>query len=205
MHVGRRVPGRPSHEAVADEPVDQEGHDRDPADDRAEQDRPGLQAILGEAAAAGVDRRPFAVLRDSAPELDPGPRPDERVELGNAIVAREIVADEPRQLRSLLVALSNRPEIDALLVTGGTGISRRDRTYETVAELLDKPIPGYGELFRWLSFEEIGAAAMLSRTIGGLVGQTVLLTMPGSPHAVRLALEKLILPELGHLVREARR
>ena len=124
---------------------------------------------------------------------------------GHEITAREIVPDEPRQLRSLLVALSNRPEVDALLVTGGTGISRRDRTYETVAELLDKPIPGYGELFRWLSFQEIGAAAMLSRTLGGLVGQTVLLTMPGSPHAVRLALEKLILPELGHLVREARR
>jgi molybdenum cofactor biosynthesis protein B len=124
---------------------------------------------------------------------------------GHEIVAREIVADEPRPLRSLLVALSNRPEIDALLVTGGTGISRRDRTFETVAELLDKQIPGYGELFRWLSFQEIGPAAMLSRTIGGLVGQTVLLTMPGSPHAVRLAMEKLILPELGHLVREARR
>jgi len=124
---------------------------------------------------------------------------------GHEVAAREIVPDEPRQLRSLLVTLSNRPDVDALLVTGGTGISRRDRTYETVSELLDKQIPGYGELFRWLSFQEIGAAAMLSRTLGGLVGQTVVLTMPGSPHAVRLAVEQLILPELAHLIREARR
>ncbi|MBX9790807.1 MAG: MogA/MoaB family molybdenum cofactor biosynthesis protein [Pirellulales bacterium] len=124
---------------------------------------------------------------------------------GHEVMAREIVPDEPRQLRSLLVALSNRPEVDAILITGGTGISRRDRTFETVTDLLDKQIPGYGELFRWLSFAEIGAAAMLSRTIGGLLGQTVVLTMPGSPHAVCLAMEKLVLPELGHLVREARR
>ena len=124
---------------------------------------------------------------------------------GHELTAREIVPDEPRQLRSLLVALSNRPDVEVILITGGTGISRRDRTYETVVELLDQEIPGYGELFRWLSFGEIGAAAMLSRTIGGLLGQTVVLSMPGSPHAVRLAMEKLILPELGHLVREARR
>ncbi|MGE0537662.1 MAG: molybdenum cofactor biosynthesis protein B [Pirellulales bacterium] len=124
---------------------------------------------------------------------------------GHEVTVREIVPDEPRQLRTLLVQLANRPDIDAVLVTGGTGISQRDRTFETVAELLDKQIPGYGELFRWLSFQEIGAAAMLSRTIGGLLGHTVVLTMPGSPHAVRLAVERLILPELAHLVREARR
>ena len=85
------------------------------------------------------------------------------------------------------------------------GIASRDQTYETVAGLLTKPLPGYGELFRLLSYEEIGAAAMLSRAVGGLLGRVVVLTMPGSTAAVRLAMDKLILPELGHLVREARR
>jgi molybdenum cofactor biosynthesis protein B len=91
------------------------------------------------------------------------------------------------------------------LLTGGTGIAQRDQTFETISALLTKPMPGYGELFRMLSFQEIGPAAMLSRAIGGLCGKTLVLTMPGSPAAVRLAMEKLIGPELGHLVREARR
>jgi len=90
-------------------------------------------------------------------------------------------------------------------MTGGTGLGSRDQTVETVTGLLDKPLPGYGELFLMLSYDEIGAAAMLSRAVGGLIGRIVLLTMPGSRAAVRLAMEKLILPELGHLVREARR
>ncbi|GAG34975.1 unnamed protein product, partial [marine sediment metagenome] len=85
------------------------------------------------------------------------------------------------------------------------GLSQRDQTFETVSGLLDKPLPGYGELFRMLSYEVIGPAAMLSRATGGLIGRTVLLTMPGSQAAVQLALEEIILPELGHLVREARR
>ena len=90
-----------------------------------------------------------------------------------------------------------------ILLTGGTGIGRRDQTYETVTELLTRPMPGYGELLRTLSYQQIGPAAMLSRATGGLVGTTVLLTMPGSPAAVRLALERIILPEIGHLVAEA--
>ena len=101
--------------------------------------------------------------------------------------------------------LCGRDDVDAVLLTGGTGITRRDQTYETVCGLLTKPLPGYGELFRMLSYQEIGAAAMLSRAVGGLVGQTVVLTMPGSPAAVRLAMDQVILPELGHLVREAQR
>ena len=108
-------------------------------------------------------------------------------------------------MRPLLLALAGQGEIDAILLTGGTGISSRDQTFETVSQLLDKPLPGYGELFRMLSFEEIGPAAMLSRAVGGVLDRTVVLTMPGSPAAVRLAMERLILPELGHLVREARR
>lgn len=124
---------------------------------------------------------------------------------GHEVAAREIVRDEPAQMRPLLVALCQRSDVDAVLLTGGTGIASRDQTCETVSKLLTKLIPGYGELLRQLSYQEIGPAAMLSRAVGGLVDRTVVLTMPGSPAGVRLAMEKLILPELGHLVREARR
>ena len=126
-------------------------------------------------------------------------------EVGHAVVAREIIPDDPRRMRPLLETLQQREDVDAILMTGGTGITSRDQTFETVNGLLTKPLLGYGELFRMLSFAEIGAAAMLSRAVGGLMGRTIVLTMPGSQAAVRLALEKLILPELGHLVREARR
>jgi len=124
---------------------------------------------------------------------------------GHEVRLREIIPDEPRRMRELLVRLRDREDIDVILLTGGTGLGSRDQTFETVSRLLDKPLPGYGELFRMLSYEEIGPAAMLSRATGGLIGRTVLLTMPGSRAAVRLAVEKIILPELGHLVREARR
>lgn len=124
---------------------------------------------------------------------------------GHQVVARQIVPDDPGTLRYLVGGWVLRTELDAVLITGGTGLSSRDQTYETIRGLLSRELPGYGELFRMLSYAEIGPAAMLSRTVGGLVGTKVVLTMPGSPAAVRLALEKLILPELGHLVREARR
>jgi len=121
------------------------------------------------------------------------------------ILERHVIPDEPTEMRELLTALRDRDDVDAILMTGGTGLGRRDQTVETVTSLLGKPLPGYGELFRMLSYDEIGAAAMLSRAVGGLMGRTILLTMPGSAAAVRLAMEKLILPELGHLVREATR
>lgn len=124
---------------------------------------------------------------------------------GHQVVAREIIPDDPRRMAPLVLAWSQRDDIDALLLTGGTGISSRDQTFETISAMLTKALPGYGELFRWLSYQEIGPAAMLSRAVGGLVGKTVVLTMPGSPAAVRLAVERLIAPELGHLVREAKR
>ena len=124
---------------------------------------------------------------------------------GHMVVERIIVPDSPDQMRPLLRGLVERDDVDAVLLTGGTGISQRDQTYETVSGLLTKPLPGYGELFRMLSYEQIGAAAMLSRAVGGLVDRTVVLTMPGSRAAVQLAMEKVILPELAHLVREARR
>lgn len=124
---------------------------------------------------------------------------------GHSVVAREIIPDEPTRIGALITAWRDRSEIDAILLTGGTGISRRDQTFETVEALLTKVLTGYGELFRVLSYQEIGAAAMLSRALGGVAETTVVLTMPGSPNAVRLAMEKLILPELRHLVREATR
>ena len=124
---------------------------------------------------------------------------------GHIVVQREIVPDEPARMRPLLESLAQRGDIDAILLTGGTGITSRDQTFETVSSLLTKPLPGYGEVFRMLSFQEIGPAAILSRAIGGLIGRTIVLTMPGSPAAVRLAMEKIIVPELPHLVREARR
>jgi molybdopterin adenylyltransferase len=124
---------------------------------------------------------------------------------GYEVGAREIIRDEPEAMRRLLETFRDDDAIDAVLLTGGTGVSSRDRTYETVTSLITRELPGYGELFRALSFAEIGPAAMLSRAAGGLVGRTVVLSMPGSPAAVRLAVEKLIVPELRHLVREARR
>lgn len=124
---------------------------------------------------------------------------------GHQVAAREIVPDDPERMRTLLAAFVARADVDAILLTGGTGLSSRDQTFETVSALLTKPLPGYGEIFRMLSYQEIGAAGMLSRAVGGLIEQTVALTMPGSPAGVRLAMEKLIVPELGHMVREARR
>lgn len=124
---------------------------------------------------------------------------------GHEVVHRHIIRDDPEPMRALLSQLASDDDVDAILMTGGTGLGSRDQTFETMSQLLTKPLPGYGELFRFLSFQEIGPAAMLSRAIGGLIGQKVLLTMPGSQAGVRLAMERIILPELGHLVREARR
>jgi molybdenum cofactor biosynthesis protein B len=125
------------------------------------------------------------------------------VKAGHEVVGREIVPDEPVAIRALVDRLVREGAAEAVLVTGGTGIAPRDQTFETLSALLTKTLPGYGELFRMLSYQEIGPAAMLSRAVGGLVQSVVVLSMPGSPAAVELAMQKLILPELGHLVYEA--
>jgi len=124
---------------------------------------------------------------------------------GHELAAWEIVSDEPAQIRQMIERLRQQPNLDAILLTGGTGVGSRDQTFETLSGMLTKTLTGFGELFRMLSYEQIGAAAMLSRAIGGLIDRTVVLAMPGSTAAVRLAMDKLILPEIGHLVREARR
>ena len=123
----------------------------------------------------------------------------------HSVAHRAITPDEPAELTALIQEMVAREDVDAVLLTGGTGIGSRDQTFETVSALLTKSLPGYGELFRQLSYTQIGPAAMLSRAVGGLVNDKVLLTMPGSPAAVQLAMRQIILPELGHLVREARR
>ncbi|MBT3889695.1 MAG: MogA/MoaB family molybdenum cofactor biosynthesis protein [Planctomycetaceae bacterium] len=122
---------------------------------------------------------------------------------GHKVFRREIIPDNPEPMIALLRACESDANIQAVLLTGGTGIANRDQTFETVSGLLSKIIPGYGELFRSLSYAEIGSATILSRTVGGLMSQTVVLTMPGSPAAVALAMDKIILPEIGHLVHEA--
>jgi len=123
----------------------------------------------------------------------------------HSVVEHIVVPDEPTPLREAVLKFVSSDAVDAVLLTGGTGIAARDQTPETIAALLTKELPGYGELFRMLSYQEIGAAAMLSRAQGGMIGATLVLTMPGSTAAVRLAMEKLILSELGHLVKHARR
>jgi molybdenum cofactor biosynthesis protein B len=124
---------------------------------------------------------------------------------GHLVVEREIVPDEPDRMRPLLESYRDRGDLHAALLTGGTGISPRDQTFETVSELLTKPLPGYGELFRMLSYAEIGPACQMSRAIGGLMKELVVLVMPGSRAAVQLAMTRIILPELSHLVQQARK
>ena len=124
---------------------------------------------------------------------------------GHEIVARSIVPDEPEVMTDWLHDVIAKSAPHAVLITGGTGVSARDQTFETISGLLTKPVPGYGELFRMLSYAEIGPACLLSRALGGLVGRVVVLVMPGSRAAVDLAMTKIILPELPHLVREARK
>lgn len=124
---------------------------------------------------------------------------------GHAIVEYRIVPDEPDLVSSLLRALLNRPDTDAMILNGGTGISSRDRTFEAVSVLLERRLDGFGELFRHLSFQEIGPAAMLSRAVAGVASGRIVFSLPGSERAVRLALERLILPELGHILGELRR
>lgn len=124
---------------------------------------------------------------------------------GHEVVAREIVRDEATSIRTTLVDLLARPDVDAVVTTGGTGISARDTTYEVVERMVEKRLDGFGELFRMLSYEEIGAAAILSRALAGAVGTKLVASLPGSRNAVRLGMEKLLVPEVAHIVFELRK
>ena len=123
---------------------------------------------------------------------------------GHSVVGQTVVRDEPEQIRAA-VERGLEGGARAVLITGGTGITKRDQTVEAIRPLLEKEIPGFGELFRLLSFQEIGSAAWLSRALAGTVRGALVFVLPGSPNAVRLALDRLILPELGHAVRELSR
>lgn len=114
--------------------------------------------------------------------------------------ARALCKDDPAAVAELVKQAAGQAEIDVLVVNGGTGLTSRDATYEAIRKLYDVEIPGFGELFRMLSFEEIGPAAMLTRASAGIVSGKPVFSLPGSPAAVRLAMEKIILPEIGHLL-----
>jgi molybdenum cofactor biosynthesis protein B len=124
---------------------------------------------------------------------------------GHRVAGSSIVRDEPAEVARLVKLACADPAVHAVILTGGTGITSRDSTFEAVEALLDKRLPGFGELFRMLSFAEVGAAAMLSRAQMGIHARRIVVSLPGSPNACRLALEKLLIPELGHLLREVSR
>ena len=114
----------------------------------------------------------------------------------------EIVKDDQEAIEEALFKGCRDPRIQVILLNGGTGLSNRDVTFEIVERLIERPIPGFGEIFRMLSYEEIGSPSMLSRATAGIARKTVIFSVPGSTGAVTLAMEKLILPEMGHIVRE---
>lgn len=124
-------------------------------------------------------------------------------EAGHRVVDYQIINDEPEAVRRACEDWSTNAQVQVILTNGGTGIAARDTTYDALASMLDKRLDGFGELFRMLSFQEIGAAAMLSRAVAGVYRQRVIIAMPGSTNAVQLAMERLVLPELAHLAFEA--
>ena len=125
-------------------------------------------------------------------------------ENGHTVAGYEIVRDEPDDIRALIAKALAQEAVDAVILNGGTGIAPRDGTYEVVSDVLEKRIDGFGELFRFLSYEEIGSAAMLSRAVAGTAGSRVVVSVPGSSGAVKLAMTGLLLPQLGHMVAQAR-
>ncbi|MCR9097636.1 MAG: molybdenum cofactor biosynthesis protein MoaB [bacterium] len=124
-------------------------------------------------------------------------------EAGQPVAGRQIVKDEPDAIAAALEAALADEACRAVIFTGGTGVAPRDVTPDTIEPHLERIVPGFGELFRMLSYEDIGSAAILSRALAGLKGGKVVFVIPGSRGAVRLAMEKLIVPELGHLAGEA--
>ena len=124
---------------------------------------------------------------------------------GHRLVERRIVPDDIVEIRAAAGEILRRQEVDVLVLSGGTGFSPRDLTLEAATPLFDRRIEGFGELFRMLSFAEVGAAAMLSRAAAGVIGTRAVFVLPGSPKAVALAMQRLILPEAGHLLGQTRR
>ncbi len=121
-------------------------------------------------------------------------------EAGYRVSDYQILKDEPMLIQSVVQKLAQSPDLKAIILNGGTGIAPRDTTYEAISSLLEKEITGFGEIFRWLSYQEIGSCAIASRAIAGTYQGKLIFSVPGSTGAVKLAMEKLILPELQHLV-----
>lgn len=119
---------------------------------------------------------------------------------GHQAAGYQIVKDEPAQIEALLNEALDNSEVEAVIVNGGTGIAPRDGTYEVVSRFLEKKLDGFGEIFRYLSYLDIGSAAIMSRAAAGTARGKVLISLPGSKGAVTLAMEKLILPEIRHMV-----
>lgn len=163
-----------------------------------------------EAASSGIDGIGFAIITLSDTRTEETDKSGgflrEAIEAAGHSVARyEIVSDDPDAIAVALDTALGDPAVGVVITTGGTGISARDSAYETISARLDKQLDGFGELFRMLSFEEIGAAAMLSRAVGGIASGRPLFALPGSTAAVRLAIERLILPQVAHLHHELTR
>jgi molybdenum cofactor biosynthesis protein B len=159
---------------------------------------------------ASPERVRVAVLTISdtrTPETDTGGNAIVELmrEAGHEVSRREIVEDDAARIEVVLQEFLTDTSVDAVITTGGTGISARDTTYEVVSRLIDKKLDGFGELFRMLSYEEIGAAAILSRAVAGASGAKFVACLPGSTNAVRLAMEKLLVPEIPHVVFELRK
>jgi len=123
-------------------------------------------------------------------------------ERGHTVVSYHLVKDDPSVIRKLIKQGAKDRHVQAIIVNGGTGISRRDSTFEAIDGLLEKRLDGFGELFRALSYQDIGSAAIMSRATAGLYKSTIVISIPGSEKAVLLAMDKLILDELGHMARE---
>jgi molybdenum cofactor biosynthesis protein B len=124
---------------------------------------------------------------------------------GHTVAGRTIVRDDAELVRDTIVRQLANADVQAIITTGGTGITSRDSTFEAISGMLEKRLDGFGEIFRMLSYEQIGAAAMMSRACAGLVAGRIVVALPGSEAAVRLAMEKLLVPELGHMVQQAQR
>ncbi len=157
-------------------------------------------------APASVSCSVLTVSDSRTPETDTSGRAIRQLleDAGHVIIGHAIVNDEPEQVASYVRAQIADASTQVVITTGGTGITARDGTFDAVDAMLEKRLDGFGELFRMLSFQEIGAAAMLSRATAGTVERTPIFVLPGSEAAVRLAMTRLILPELGHLAQQLR-
>lgn len=167
----------------------------------------GVEEHKKEAAALGPINCAVLVISDTRGEAEDlsGKRMVELLaQAGHKVVAYKIMGNNPELVKSAVQEQIDG-EADLILTTGGTGLSKKDSTIEAIGPLLDKVLPGFGELFRRLSYDQVGSAAFMSRALMGLLKGKILVCLPGSPKAVELALTRLIVPELHHLIWEARR